>query len=169
MKNTGPLLFILLLTPFFLNAGFIKNKYSFHSIYLYNFVKYIQWPNLNDELVIGVSGGSQEVMEAMEKMAALKSTPALKLSVRKVQSPGEVEECHILFVPEEESGKVGIYAARANRNVLVVTEGEGMLQKGGMINFLLVDKKLRFEISQQAVDQTRLKISSQLMVMAVQR
>lgn len=163
------LLLITLAAFFSLNAGLLKENYNFHSIYIYNFTRYIQWPNLENELVIGVSGGNPAIMEAMEKMANLKSTPELKLSVRKVQSPEDVADCHILYVPEAESSKARIFASRAERNTLIVTEGEGMLQEGGMINFVLVDKKLRFEIHQEALEKARLKISNQLVVMAVQR
>lgn len=162
------LLFLVWIACISTSAGMLKENYSFHSIYIYNFAKYIQWPNPGTELIIGVSGGNPEIMEALEKMAYLKSTPELKLIVRKVQSPGDVAACHILYVPQTESSKAGIYAARTDGGRLIVTEGEGMLQKGGMINFVLVGKKLRYEINREALEKAGLKVSSQLVGLAVQ-
>lgn len=144
----------------------MKVNYSHHSLYVYNFTKYIQWPTVDNELVIGVAGGNPEIMEAFEKMAQTKSSPTFKLIIQKVLSPTAVTECHILYIPEAESGKAAIYAKKAGPNQLLITEGKDMLQKGGMINFIIIDKKLRFEINQDAFQKTRLKVSSQLLGMA---
>ena len=170
MKNSSflRLFLILLVACFSTNAGLLKENYQHHSLYVYNFVKYIQWPNVSNELIIGVSGGNPAIMEAFEKMAISKTSPELKLTVRKVQSPGDASACHILYIPEAESSKVPVFASRTEGSRLILTEGSGMLQKGGMINFVMVDRKLRFEIDQVALENAGLKVSSQLVMMAVQ-
>jgi hypothetical protein len=54
-----------------------------------------------------------------------------------------------------------------SRPVLVVTENDRGLDQGGEINFLLVDRRLRFEVSLLAADRAGLKISSELLSVAV--
>lgn len=160
---------ILLVVCFNANAAVVKEDYTHHSLYIHHFIRYIQCPNVSNTLVVGVSGGNPAVMEALEKMALSRSTPELKLEVKKVLSPGDVATCHILFIPETESGKTAVYAARTDSQRLIITEGKGMLLQGGMINFVVVDKKLRFEMNQEAIEKAGFKVSNSLTVMAVQR
>ncbi len=158
------LLFIIVLCS---GMGFAKVNYSYHSLYVYNFTKYIQWPEVTREMVIGVAGGNPEILEAFEKMATAKSSQELRYLVRIVQAPADVADCHILYIPEAESSKLSYFRNSAAEGKLIVTEGDNMLGHGSMINFIIVDNKLRFELNQEALDKAGLKISSQLKVMAV--
>ena len=162
------LFLVLLMACFSTGAGLLKENYQHHSLYVYNFTRFIQWPNVSDEMIIGISGGNPAIMEAFEKMAISKTSPELKLTIRKIQSPGDAKACHILYIPEAESSKAAVFASQADSNRLILTEGNGMLQKGGMINFVVVDRKLRFEIDQATLEKAGLKVSNQLVMMAVQ-
>ena len=42
----------------------------------------------------------------------------------------------------------------------------GMLKKGAAINFLVIDEKLRFEISKTKITEHNLKVSSELLKLA---
>lgn len=161
------LCFILLVGILCSAAGLAKVNYNYHSLYIYNFTKYIQWPDVTREMIIGVAGGDPDIMEAFEKMAMAKSSQELRYYIRKIQSPADIAACHILYIPEAESNKTAFFLARAKGSKLIVTEGKDMLRQGGMINFVMVDRKLRFEINQEALDKAGLKVSSQLKVMAV--
>lgn len=155
----------LLLLPGF---GYNKADYTFHTLYIYNFTRYIEWPDAPKEIVIGVSGGNPEVVEAFEKMAILKTTSDRKYTIKTVMGPGDADNCRLLFIPAGESSKVSTFAGRNIANCILVTEGDGLLKKGGMINFVLVDRKLRFELDQPALAKAGLKVSAQLVGMAVQ-
>jgi hypothetical protein len=48
-----------------------------------------------------------------------------------------------------------------------VTDEEGGLRDGGMLNFLTIDRRVRFEVSLTAAGQAHLKISSELLGLAV--
>ncbi|EMR02505.1 YfiR family protein [Cesiribacter andamanensis] len=152
----------------FVSAGYTKTDYTFHTLYVYNFTKYIEWPAAPKELVIGVSGGNPEIVEAFEKMAILKTTSERKYTIKPVMSPADADKCQLLFLPGPESSKLPLFASRSIPNCILVTEGDGLLKKGGMINFLLVDRKLRFELDQPALEKAGLRVSAQLVGMAVQ-
>lgn len=51
--------------------------------------------------------------------------------------------------------------------MLVVTDEEGGIDAGSTINFLTLDRRVRFEVSLTAASRARLKISSQLLTVAV--
>jgi len=50
--------------------------------------------------------------------------------------------------------------------MLVVTDSPGALKRGSMINFVLSDGHLRFEISLAAADRAGLSLSSRLLAVA---
>jgi hypothetical protein len=50
--------------------------------------------------------------------------------------------------------------------ILTVGETEHFIETGGIINFLMEDNKVRFEINDVAAKKSKLKISSQLLRLA---
>jgi hypothetical protein len=56
--------------------------------------------------------------------------------------------------------------AAQQANVLTVTEGVNGLQAGSVINFRLVDDRIRFEVSLDAAEKSNLKLSSRLLSVA---
>jgi hypothetical protein len=51
--------------------------------------------------------------------------------------------------------------------MLLITDEEGGLSHGGAINFLMIDHNVRFEVSVTAAERWGLKISSELLGVAV--
>lgn len=151
-----------------ISTGGQAKDYTFHTVFVYNFTKYIQWPASTDKKIIGVVGGDSEAMAAFEKMAKAKSGSGVTYVVKKVMSPVDADECHLIFVPDSESDKAQVFAAKAaGKGQLVITEKDGYSKKGGMINFITKDGKLRFELNQEAINRTGLKVSSQLLSLAI--
>lgn len=54
----------------------------------------------------------------------------------------------------------------SGRKVLTVGEFEGFAKRGGMINFIIVDNRIAFEINIDAARRAGLSISSQLLKLA---
>jgi hypothetical protein len=50
--------------------------------------------------------------------------------------------------------------------VLTVGEGDGFLREGGMIAFVLENRRVRFDINQSAAEGADLKLSSKLLSVA---
>jgi hypothetical protein len=55
----------------------------------------------------------------------------------------------------------------SNNPVLLVTDKNGLGQKGSGINFRIVNNRLKFELNQDALNASNLKVSSQLTSMAI--
>lgn len=152
----------------FSSKRFFAPDYKFHSVYIYNFTKYIQWPNSGSDIKISILGNQQEAVNAFKAMADAKSGTGKQFTIKVVNNPGEIGACDILFVPGNYSNlAVDAIKKLTGQNTLIVTEKEGMIDQGSGINFVLVENKLKFELSKSNLDRAGLKVSSQLIQMAI--
>jgi len=144
------------------------SEYKFKTVFIYNFTKYIVWPEDSDELVIGIYGSNPVVIEAFQRMAAAKTAHSKKLIIKTYPTMAALEKCHILFIPYENSESLGKIISKTKGNsTLIITEKEGLATEGSCINFISVDGKLKFEFNQAVADDMGLKISSQLLGLAI--
>jgi hypothetical protein len=141
--------------------------------FLYRFAGYVEWPEAafpqaDSPLVIGVLG-DEELAAAAEQAVAGRSVNGRRVTARRVK-PGEaLAGVHILFVGRAERGRLAQLAqGAAAQAVLVVTESDGALAQGSVINFVVADRRVRFEISLLSAERSRLKLSSRLLAVAAQ-
>ena len=139
------------------------------AIFLYRFAGYITWPpsaRATPHFTIAVAGDD----EVADELAGFLPThpvgnqPAL---VRRITSPGEVGDAQIVFIGTGYPGNLRAFVqALAHRPVLVVTDRQGGLSSGSIVNFVLIDQHVRFEISLSAAARADLKMSAQLLAVA---
>jgi hypothetical protein len=141
--------------------------------FLYKFAGYVEWPdpafpNAEAPIVIGVLG-DDALAAALDQAVAGRAVNGRRMSVRRMK-PGEAADgLHILFVGRSEVGRIAqILRGPAPRPVLTVTDSEGALDQGSMINFLVADRRVRFEISVPSAERSQLKLSSRLLAVAAQ-
>ena len=165
MKKLNQFLLICFLL---FSLGVKAQDYKFHSVFIYNFTKYIQWPAeyQNGEFVIGVLGNS-EITGNLKKMAEIKTVGSQKIAVKEYSDISEVSKCHILFIPSSKSKELENALAKVNSQpTLIITERPGLGEKGSGINFITVDGKLNIELNKSVLESAGLKIASQLMALA---
>ena len=141
--------------------------HEIHSMMIYNFVKYIQWPDNSQEFIIGVMG-NDEVYNTLKTWYDGKVRGNKKFIIKKYNSPAEIQESHILYVG---NSTINQFTAIKNKvgsaSTLIITDKPGMGAKGSGINFKTVNNKLAFELNQSAIEKSDLKVSSQLTAMAI--
>jgi hypothetical protein len=145
------------------------SDYKFHSVFIYNFTKYIQWPaeQQSGDFVIGVLGNSS-ISADLEKMAANKTVGAQKIVVKKFKSVAEAGACHILFIPNSANHNFDdVQNKFKGKPTLLITEKSGLAQKGSGINFILQDNKWKFELNEAATQSSGLKVSKELSKLAI--
>lgn len=137
--------------------------------YLYHFGSYVEWPSAQPqrELVIGVVGGDH-VLAELRTLLPGRTIHNRPVRARALAPRGSLEGIHILYIgraaPTRTAGM--IKAARA-KSILVITDDPEGLQRGGMINFVLAENRVRFEISRSAAENAGLKLSSRLLAIAL--
>jgi hypothetical protein len=142
--------------------------YKYHSVFIYNFTKYIQWPSgaQNGTFVIGVLGNSSMLGE-LEKLMTNKTVGTQTIVIKKITNISESSSCHAVFIPSHKSGQFDADPVLRAKPVLFITEMEGLGKKGSHINFIIQDGKLRFELNQTTILESGLKVSSQLNSLAL--
>ncbi len=166
-------------------------EYRIKAAFLYNFINFADWPEAkiadsNQPITIGIIG-SRDFLKAFEPIKHKKikgRTIALKYfpGYEKPQNSEDTNDaqwnekietlisCHVLllcngnFGPIESSGR--IIRALKGSPVLTVGETDGFLESGGVINFLMENERVRFEINNTAARQAKLKIRSKLLRLA---
>ena len=134
--------------------------------FLYKFTGYVDWPDSAFErpdapFVIGVQGSSPLLSE-LAQLTAGRKVRERSILVRKVLANESTAGLHLLFVGRAEA----VHADAPSRPVLIVTEAEGTMPRASMINFLVVDRHVRFEIALRSVERAGLRMSSRLLSVA---
>jgi hypothetical protein len=136
--------------------------------FLYRFAGYVEWPPetmADPSFTIAVLGDDGVVRELAHLLPghSIKNRPARVKAIRSVKELGDAQILYVGPGHDSELSLTGI----ASRPVLVVTDHDGGLDQGSEINFLLLERRLRFEVSLSAADRAGLKISSELLSLAV--
>ena len=159
---------LLLCSPVTAQAADRLTEDEVKASYLYNFVKYVDWPAPRKDtstLTICIVGRSP-LNELIESLAG-KTVRGRRLVVRQYVRPEELRECDIVFVNASARMTVAqLVAACGTHPVLTVGDGKGFAAGGGIIGFGRVGDKIRFEINNQTALRVRLHISSHLLRLA---
>jgi hypothetical protein len=140
-----------------------------YSMMLFNFIRYVQWPDHDQsgEFVIGVIGNS-DIYNTLNSWYGGKAKGSKTYVIKKFSSAAEVSDCHVLFIDKSKSGEFEAANGKVKgKGTLLVTDRNGLGEKGSCINFKTVNDKLRFEMNQQAIQASNLKVSGALTSLAI--
>ena len=146
----------------------VAEEYQVKALFLYNFAKFVDWPpNMRaDPICIGILG-DDPFGDALDQTVKGKTVNGRNFVVKRLQRQEDGEGCHIVFISASEKKKVrAILNGLGRCNVLTVGDVEGFAAAGGVINFEIVDSKVRFEVNIDAAERAGLKLSSKLLNLA---
>jgi hypothetical protein len=142
-----------------------SREYEIKAAYLYNFIKYVDWPTSKDTVTIGVLGGNP-FGPALSPLNG-KIVKGRRVVVKEIDSVRDAANCQVIFVSSSERQRLReILENLKNAHVLTVGEMDGFAEDGGIINFIEENNKVRFEINPDAARRTGLTISSELLKLA---
>ncbi|HEU4780772.1 MAG TPA: YfiR family protein [Steroidobacteraceae bacterium] len=137
--------------------------------YLFRFAQYVEWPaapKSDAPFVIAVSG-AEGVAVHLERLLPGMTINGRRAVVRRVTRPQDLDGVQILFVGASAFSRTRALRSRAiEKPILIVTETDSGLDGGAVINFIEVNRNLRFEISLNAADRSGLRINSALLSVA---
>lgn len=150
------------------------SEYQIKAAFLYNFARFVEWPpqafpGPRSPIVIGVLGKNVfgDSLEQTIRNKALNDHP---FQFQEFQSVKDAAHCQVLFIsPSEKKRLPGILKGLSSTRVLTVSETDHFIEAGGMINFVIEDDEVHFEINNTAAKQAGLTISSKLLSLAVHR
>jgi YfiR/HmsC-like len=137
--------------------------------YLYRFTQYIEWPGSAPAkvpftiAVMGSPGVAAELKQLLPNHT-IKNAAAQVREISRIQDLGAAQMLYIA-TPQVDNVRDAI-SVIAGRPVLVVTDTERGLLTGSVLNFVMLEHRVRFEVSLTAADRSQLRISAELLGVA---
>jgi hypothetical protein len=139
--------------------------------FLYKFCDFIEWPpgSLGEPgapITIGVLG-ADALADELARVVAGRMVGKRAVQVRKLRRGAPLAGLHVLFAGGQDPSRLGdVFELARGLPLLTVTETRGEQAQGSMINFVLVDDKVRFDVALPPAEAGRLRISSRLLAVA---
>ena len=162
---------ILFLAPFAAAQRQEPQEYQVKAVYLYNFGRFVQWPtkdvvNNDGPFTICVLG-QDPFGPALDSTVSGEKIDGKDVTAKRILTPPEAAACRVVFVSSSEVIQIKeILSALGKYSVLTVSDIPDFLENGGMVQFVLADRKVRFKINLAATRQAGLNLSSQLLKVA---
>ena len=163
--------------PFFLSS-FLAGQSAAQSVsvtqndveaaYLYNFGKFVRWPANAQPNGLNICILGQDPFGAtLDHILANEVINGHPVAAIRLSNTDSVKSCSILFLGNSEAPHLEEdLSALAQLPILTVSDMPEFIQKGGMVQFVLKDHRVRFEVNLNATDKCSLVLSSQLLKVA---
>ena len=148
------------------------NEPTVKAAFLFKFLSYVDWrtgtfAEASAPIVVGVMGGDV-IAEALTSVVGARKVGEHPVEIRRLRPTDSLDGVHMLFVAREHAARTRqLAAATQRRGILLVTDYEGALEDGSGINLVVVDNRVRFEVSLDATERSGIKLSSRLLAVAL--
>lgn len=137
---------------------------------LFRFLGYVDWPAdalpPDSPYVIGVIA-ADAIAGELASVVTSRTVNGRAVTVRRLIPGDSLDGVHELFVGGSTPARQQLLQRARGTPVLIVTKAEDALDQGSMINFRLVDGRVRFEVALDATDEAGLKVSSRMLGVAL--
>jgi len=167
------------ITVLFLFAGVVlpsavaqtskPTEYDVKAAYLLNFGKFIRpgdgaAPRTSFDICLL---GHDPMGQTIDDLAANQVINGLPVHVRRIPDVTQTKDCSILFISADEGDHLREdLAILATSDILTVSDTSDFLERGGMIQFVLIQNHVRFAVNLNAVNRAHLVLSSELLRVA---
>lgn len=146
------------------------NEDQVKAAFLYNFTKFIEWPDTafalpESPFVIGVYGRPALVRE-LEKLVRGRAINGRLFVIKPLRSAAEASTTQLVFLGPDESVAAEVCRRVSGRPVLVVGDSETALRLGATIGFFFEGENLRFALRLEPAESAQLRISAQVQKLA---
>ena len=138
--------------------------------YLFNFGKFVRWPvdraASPDSIEICVLG-KDPFGTVLDSTVAGETIEGRAIKVRRPLRAQDAASCNILFVSLSEENQLGPILKLAQQSgILTVSDIPHFAEHGGVIGFVTLQARVRFEVNRDAAERSRLTLSSELLKVA---
>jgi len=153
------------------------SEYKIKAVYLYKFLMFVDWPETDnpdtkdDEIVLGILGKDPfgknfdivdgKVIKSRGKILRIKRFGDYNEKL-------DLAQCDLLFICSSEMKNISrIVKGLKSKPVLTVADTKGFLEAGGMINLLISNPKVQWEVNMTPLWWSNLRPHSQFLRIAV--
>jgi hypothetical protein len=146
-------------------------EYQVKAAFLLNFAKFVDWPSgafQNDQAPIALCVfGHDPFAGALDEIIQGKKINNREILARRINGLQDLKSCQLVFIGSAEDKRLPeILNSLKGASVLVIGESDAFAERGGAIQFFVEDNRLRFAINVDAVQRSRLTVSSKLLALA---
>jgi hypothetical protein len=161
----GVVCFVLLATN--TNAAEKASEYEVKAAYLYNFAKFVQWPEDGGASFDICILGTDPFGGALGAIVEGESLRGRRVVIRATDRSAAVTDCNMVFVAASERSRITqIVESLEQRPVLTVSDIPQFAEKGGVIGFVNKGGRVRFEVNLTAAQEAKLVVGSGLLSVA---
>jgi hypothetical protein len=145
-------------------------EYDLKAAYLYNFLKFVEWPSpvverLDGQLKVCVLG-AHPVVDVLTSSGQAK-VGDWNLVIEQIHDIEQLALCQAVFIPAESSLSSEFCEEARGKAILTVTESEDGDAPIGVINLWRRGRRIVFSVDIEAAESQGLRISSRLLEVAV--
>jgi len=144
------------------------SEYRVKAAFLYNFSRFVTWPEttLQDRTEFSLCViGTDPFGAQLDKLAG-KPVHNNTLVIKRLKSLTLADDCQLVYISEDTEPTEVLLLVR-EKPVLTVSDAEDFIEQSGIIQFKLVQNRVRFRINMDAANSAGLSISSKLLSLAI--
>ena len=138
--------------------------------YLYNFLRFCQWPAsapTKNVITLGIVGDDDFAADLSAQFKE-RQLDGKTVSVISLEPGKDVARCDaVYFRGTDKRTAAAVVKAAAGLPILTVGDSRSFVEAGGMINFVERDGAMRFAVNSNSVQKSGLAISSQMLQYAI--
>ncbi len=175
MQNTNSRwrlsIFFLLLSSLTYGTIFLMpNEYQVKAVYLFNFSKFMRWPKSafdNPRTPIRICVLGKNPFEDFDILVRNKIVKKRRIAVEHFYDFRKTDRCHILFLSKSEQGNQATILSYVQYSpILTVSDIDNFIAHGGMIQFYMWNKKVRFMVNPEMLQKAGIGASANLLRVA---
>ncbi|MGC1463905.1 MAG: YfiR family protein [Terracidiphilus sp.] len=139
--------------------------------YLFNFGKFVQWPvdrGAESQPFSICILGQDNFGKKLDDLVTGESIQQRKIMARRLSSVADADQCQIVYFGNSEAARLpDELRALEKKPVMTVSSLPLFLERGGMIQFLVENNRVRFAVNLPPARRAGLSLSSDLLKIAV--
>jgi hypothetical protein len=144
-------------------------EYQVKAAFLLNFTRFVEWPASAFTAPASPFGicilGRDPFGQALDDEVRGEFEDGHPITILRLAEPPAPRTCQLVFISADSRNVPKILTA-LGAGVLTVGDGETFLRDGGIIGFVVENRRVRFDIDQKAAEAAALKVSSRLLSVA---
>jgi len=163
--TSGRLALAMLLASGYAYASASEPEDELKSAVVLSFLRYSEWPDrtARGPIVVGVVGRSS-LTPVLKKALEERQVNNRPVKVKELTPPLDANCCEVIYVGSTRPAEVReALSGLRSSHALTIGETDRFLEAGGMVNLLIIDGHMSFEVSLEAVNKAGVQISSRLL------
>ena len=144
-----------------------RETYQVHAMMIYNFIKYIEFtmPDASSDFITGVLSDDDTYKTLLSWYDGKIYKSSHVIRVKRLKTANDVDATsNLVFVtPNSTVEHPAVVKKLVGTNTMLLSAGQKLSGKGSVINFIINDGRMNFEVSIKEAEAHNLKISKQLL------